>query len=314
MSTLYIDQQSARLQRDGAALAIYLAGKRHSSVPVRQLERLVMVGEVELSSTVLGFLAEEGVDVVMLSGRQNKLYAQVSGAAHRDAARRLVQYRCHQLEGWRDQVATRTIAAKLAQQIATLEAIVEQRPDHNRPLYETLTALREQQNRLVAPVLRPSLLGLEGAAAQRYFQTLTLIFPAAFGFERRERQPPPDPVNSLLSLGYSMLYTEAVAACRRAGLDPAFGFFHELSYGHEALASDLIEPLRPRYDQWVWRVLAEKRLRLHHFNTTPQGCFLGKEGRAIFFAAFEVWVRPMRRWLNRQSYQLLREMEEVANA
>ncbi len=124
-------------------------------------------------------------------------------------------------------------------------------------------------------------LGIEGAAAHLYFQALTEVFPPAMGFRGRQRRPPPDPVNALLSLGYSMLHTQAVNSCRMVGLDPAIGFYHELAYGRESLAADLIEPLRPRYDRWAWRLLAEKQLRDYHFNRTANGCSLVRHMREL---------------------------------
>ena len=90
--------------------------------------------------------------------------------------------------------------------------------------------------------------GIEGAAAAAYFQGFTRLFPPSLEFTGRNRRPPRDPVNAVLSLSYTPLHFEAVQAVCAAGLDPLIGFYHELVFGRESLASDLIEPLWPKVD------------------------------------------------------------------
>lgn len=102
-----------------------------------------------------------------------------------------------------------------------------------------------------------------------------------------------------MSLGYTLLHFEAVRCAYAAGLDPYIGFLHGLSFGRESLASDLIEPLRPALDGWLWRLFAERTLRADHFSTDAGRCHLGKAGRQAFFVAYERFARPQRRVLRR---------------
>ncbi len=179
-------------------------------------------------------------------------------------------------------------------------------PDLRHPLVDGVTRLLDARGRILAePELSvDSLRGIEGAAAVGYFQALTQLFPASLDFTGRNRRPPRDPVNAALSLGYTLLHFEAVRACHVAGLDPIIGFFHELDFGRESLASDLIEPWRPRIDAWVWEQFRTRSLRDDHFTREADACLLGKTGRQHFYGAYEALARPLRRALRRYAGKL----------
>lgn len=109
----------------------------------------------------------------------------------------------------------------------------------------------------------------------------------------RNRRPPRDPVNALLSLGYTLLGAEMLSAVQEAGLDPALGFLHGIVPGRESLVLDLIEPLRPGVDALVLRLL-EQVVTPAHFTRHPvQGCRLNKEGWGLFYPA---WANARRYW------------------
>jgi CRISPR-associated protein Cas1 len=148
--------------------------------------------------------------------------------------------------------------------------------------------------------IRASLRGIEGAAAAAFFEGYVLLFAPALGFENRRRRPPPDPVNACLSLGYTLLHAEASGVARTAGLDPMLGGFHEPSYGQDALASDLMEPLRPAVDAWVWAMFRSQTLRREHFRREEGACVLQHRAQALYYEAvhqkLRVWRRALRRY------------------
>ncbi|NCA72920.1 MAG: CRISPR-associated endonuclease Cas1, partial [Sphingobacteriia bacterium] len=108
-----------------------------------------------------------------------------------------------------------------------------------------------------------------------------------------------------------LLHYEAVRACQVAGLDPVIGYFHELSFGRESLASDLIEPVRPRLDAWAWEQFRTRNLTDSHFSREGEACLLGKSGRERFFRAYEPFARPLRRLLRRFASKLAVHLSEV---
>ena len=140
------------------------------------------------------------------------------------------------------------------------------------------------------------------------------MLPESLGFTGRNRRPPRDPANAVLSLGYTLLHFEAVRACHGAGLDPMIGFFHELEFGRESLAADLIEPLRPRVDAWAWDQFRRQVLRVDDFRLEGDACLLGKNGRQRFYGEFEALARPLRRLLRRFTARLASGLAEAGLA
>ena len=123
-----------------------------------------------------------------------------------------------------------------------------------------------------------------------------------------------DPVNVCLSLGYTLLHAQAVQACTAAGLDPLLGFYHRPAIGRESLASDLMDPLRPAVDLWVWEQLRSRTLRDEHFSSDQGACLLGKAGRSIFYTQWEHAKQPLRRWLRAQCQALARDLRQQGQA
>ncbi|HOW74416.1 MAG TPA: CRISPR-associated endonuclease Cas1 [Candidatus Competibacteraceae bacterium] len=304
MGTLYLDRRNLNLRLDGKRLVIEELDARPRGVPLALLERVVMQGQVQFDSGVLAALAEQGTSIVCLSARHSRRTALVLGPGHGDARRRLAQYQLTFDTEARLALARGLIAGKLRAQIRFLEAAQAQRPDVRKPLHDGLATVRGLLPSLAVAADRDAVLGLEGVGAAAYYAALTALFPPSVNFTGRNRRPPRDPVNVCLSLGYTLLHFEAVRAVYGAGLDPLLGFFHEPVYGRESLACDLIEPLRPRLDGWVWALFRERRLQAADFVLDKGACLLAKVGRQVFYAGYETWVPPARRYLRRESYRL----------
>ncbi len=314
MNTLLLDRRGLALKREGNTLTLHLDGGRHGSVPLHLVERLVLRSSVSLDSALLAHLADAGIATLIFGGRRGSKRAIVLGPAGNDAARRIGQYRCYCDPDWRDQWSRRLVRHKLHRQLQLLRRAAAARPDLRKPLTDAMTRLQPALGRL-ATEHDGSIehwRGIEGAAAAAYFKGYTRLFAPALGFQGRNRRPPRDPVNAALSLGYTLLHFEAVSAAHAAGLDPLIGFYHELAHGRESLASDLIEPLRPRVDAWVWQQFRERRLRSENFVTESGACLLGKGGRKAYFAGFELFVRPLRRLLRRFCTRLAGHLAETA--
>jgi len=304
MGTLYLDRRNLSVRLEGKRLVIHEPDARPRGLPLALLERVVMQGWVQFDSGVLAALAEQGTTVICLSARHSRRTAILLGPGHGDARRRLAQYQLSFDAAARLTLARRLIAAKLRAQIRLLEMAQAQRPDLRKPLHDALMTMRSLLPAVAMATDRDSVLGLEGAGAAAHYAALTALFPPSLHFTGRNRRPPRDPVNACLSLGYTLLHFEAVRAAHGAGLDPLLGFFHEPAYGRESLACDLIEPLRPRLDAWVWDLFRERRWREHDFVLDKGACLLAKEGRQTFYASYESWVPPLRRYLRRESYRL----------
>ena len=136
-----------------------------------------------------------------------------------------------------------------------------------------------------------ALLGVEGTAAGIYFNQFASMLKGTdvwkFDFQGRNRRPPRDPVNSLLSLGYSMLAKELAGVCHAVGLDPFLGFMHQPRYGRPALALDLMEEFRPLIaDSVAISLINRGELGPEDFIRSANGTFLNEQGRRAFWEAY----------------------------
>lgn len=135
-----------------------------------------------------------------------------------------------------------------------------------------------------------SLLGLEGRGAALYFAALAESLPEEWAFDGRQRQPPPDPVNAMLSFGSTLLYNHASTALTIAGLDPRIGLFHVARGDHHALASDLVEEMRWLVEAAVWGLVSRRRVKPDDFTASPDGrypCWMTHAFRGRFIGELE---------------------------
>lgn len=292
MSTLYIDRQGSQLNIQTGVLHITTPdGEADRRLPVKYLDRIVLRTDTQLSSKVLCALADSGVNLIALGGRGGQKIAQITGTPHNDARRRWQQVLTLSQPQPCAQLAHGIIHSKVKRQRATLAHIAQERPDIRKPLFDGQQRLGRILDTLHSNAeghTLDQLRGLEGAAAAMYFEAYFSAFAPALGATGRNRRPPRDPVNAVLSLSYTMLYAQATAACWSAGLDPALGALHTLSHGRAALACDLMEPYRPLVDLWVWQQFRQGTLRAEHFGHDGAGaCLLNKAGRGHFYPAWE---------------------------
>jgi CRISPR-associated protein Cas1 len=311
MSTLVLDKPELELRCDGDALALYEAAERRGTVPLALLERVVLLGsQIRLDSGVLARLGEAGVALLVLGRRGGQRLSLALGPRHNDAALRIAQCLAATDDAAVLEFSRDLVRAKLRAQRRTLAAMLVVRADCRKPLTDALGSLADIDTTAVKAADIEALRGGEGAAAAIHFRALTSVFAPSLGFAGRNRRPPRDPVNAGLSLGYTLLHAEAVRACHVAGLDPLVGFYHRPSFGRESLACDLIEPLRPRLDRWLWDEFRSRALREDHFATSASGCQLQKAGRARFYADYEAAARPWRRWLRSRCAALARRLRD----
>jgi len=297
MTTCYIDRKEAELRADGRAIAVYEGGRRAAAIPLGPLSRLVIVGNVHLETRLLHRLAEQGVVVALIGGRRHQVVGSFAATLHGDGGRRLAQYRAVTDPARTRERAAATVAAKIDGHLSLLR---ELRP-HARRGEVVVTAIERMEtarSRLAeAEVAVESQRGLEGAAAAAYFGAYQECFPPSLGFTGRNRRPPKDPVNALLSLTYTLVHAEHLREVAVAGLDPMVGFLHELDLGRESLVCDLVEAARPAVDELIWRLFHERTFTDRDFSSGNErpGCYLKKGARARYYPLYEQWAEGERR-------------------
>jgi len=307
-ATLYLDHRGLELSLQGKALVIHQAGEYQRSIPLNLLERIVCRASVDIKTSVLASLADRGIGVSLFGGRKGRLAAHLSGAGTLDVQRRVGQYRCYLDRSARIEWSTRLITHKLLRQQRLLQRALRQRPDRRLLLFRSNERIEVLRQRLLQEPFATidSLRGIEGAAAHHYFQAYAGILPPGLEFTGRNRRPPRDPVNALLSLGYTLLHGDIQQAVVSVGLDPWLGLYHEPAHGRASLVCDIQELYRHIIDEFTWVLTRQRLLRENHFATEGDACLLAKEGRAIYYPLYETMMQARRRGMRRVLLYLAR--------
>jgi CRISPR-associated protein Cas1 len=240
---VYVTEQGATVQKQRGLIVIAKGGSELQRVHLIGLEQILIFGQVQVSTQALRALLANGTDTVLLT-MSGRFLGRLSSGLSKNIGLRREQFQRLASEPEVLALCRAYVEGKLRNSLALLRR-------HNR-------ALRSDQVARDAAAIRACLedvplaetpnqvRGLEGAGAARYFSALRSIFRApGLAFFRRARRPPPDPINILLSLGYTLLGNLIHGLCEAAGLDPYLGALHEPRYGRPSLALDLIEELRP---------------------------------------------------------------------
>ena len=294
MSSLFVDRRDVYLELESGAIVFRENGERIGTVPIAPLTRVFLRGEVHLSASLLGKLGEQGVGVVVLSGRQGKPTLMLA-RPHNDASRRVEQIRKSLDDGFCLNFARELIDLKLARQIEWFDELRGADMQARYELTHAVNLLKEHRSRAVKAASAETLRGIEGSAAHVYFDGLKAVVPESLHFKSRNRRPPRDPFNALLSLTYTLVHAEIAIALYGGGLDPYVGFYHRLDFGRESLASDLLEALRPLADRFCLCLIRHQTLTSDHFSTSEGGgCLLGKAGRSHYYAAYEEYSEILR--------------------
>lgn len=285
-TVVYVDRQGSLIRSRGERLTVEHQGEVLFKLNLRRVRQVVCLGRVGMTTAFLHQALRRGIDVVLLT-EAGQPGGRLQSVAHTDPTTRRAQYRAADDAGRCLELARSFVDGKIANLRVALLRADRRAPDQVRAdVAETLEAAR-----LVLPdaVSLDEVRGHEGIASREYFRGLRLTVGEAWGFTSRQRRPPPDPVNAMLSFGYTLLLHEAVAAGSAAGLDPAVGFLHQARWGRPNLALDLMEEFRPLVvDVVVLRCVTTGMVRPEEFDIVPErGCLMGDRARHAFIAAYE---------------------------
>ena len=280
MTALYLTEQGAVLRRVGERLVVTKEHQVLQDVPVIHVEQVVVMGNVQLTTPAVALLLQREIDVVFLSSR-GKFRGRLMTTGSKFAQLRHQQLRLMDDAGKVLAVARELVAAKLANQAHLLERL---------GAHPAARAIGQDARKARQAATLDGLRGHEGAAGARYFAALRALVPAEWGFTQRIYHPPTDPVNALLSLGYTLLLKDATAAVQLVGLDPFLGFFHALDYGRPSLALDLMEPFRPLVDGLVMGWITGDKVSPADFAPSKEedrAVLLKDEARTHYLRAYE---------------------------
>jgi CRISPR-associated protein Cas1 len=240
---LYVQAQGAYVRKKGDVLVVEQKGQTVAEARLFETSQVVLMGNVQITTQTMQELLMRGIPVIFTS-MGGWLYGMANGIFHKNIELRIAQHKTAADPEQALALARRFVAAKIKNTRTFL------RRNAAPPDPRALRDLKRRTSQALAAASAEELLGIEGAAAKAYFdQFPAMLRPDGFGgefsFDGRNRRPPRDPVNAMLSYAYSLLSKECMVALAAAGFDPHLGFYHKPRYGRPSLALDLMEEFRP---------------------------------------------------------------------
>ncbi len=294
LNTLYVTTQGAYLKKDGETVAVQIDGHVVRRFPIHTLEGIICFGNIRVSPFLLGFCGERNVTISFLT-ENGRFMAKVSDPISGNVLLRRAQYRIADDYSMSAKLAKWFLIGKLFNARKVLERA---RRDHydkidiesvqNASLTLKLTLKQLDKKSMSLDTLR----GLEGNSANSYFGVFDQLITSQkqdFFFKRRNRRPPMDNVNCLLSFIYTILLHDVRSALETVGLDPQVGFLHRDRPGRPSLALDLMEELRPFLaDRLVLNLINLNRIRSSGFKKSKSGAVtMDEETKKTVITAYQ---------------------------
>jgi CRISPR-associated endonuclease Cas1 len=278
-----VQSPGAQVGQRGDEFVVTLKGEVQRRLPGRQVRSIYLYGAVQLTAQAAATCLEQGVDVAFFSPA-GRFLGLLRGLPASGVDARRGQYRLFEMDVVRLSLAREVIRAKIHNQRVMLMR-------NGEPEQRVLDVMKLYRDTAASCGSMRELLGIEGSAAAVYFQNFASMLRKgdvdAFDWRGRNRRPPRDPVNALLSLGYSMLSKEVTGILHTVGLDPYLGFMHQPRYGRPALALDLMEEFRPLVaDSVAISLINRGELGISDFIRNAQGTFLNEQGRRKYWEAY----------------------------
>ena len=241
MPTLYVIEPGARIEKEYGRLLVTKDDEVLMRVPLQRVSQVVLVGRAGVTTPALHALLNANVPL-LLTSRSGKTLGRLLPPTASNLPLRQAQYRRNDQGDFSHRLAQAIVVGKIRNQRVLAQRLARRHP--HIQAQDTLNEMKDAIARTRQAATLDELLGIEGQGARRYFSVYRQAFAPEWTFTKRTRRPPKDPVNTVLSLGYTYLGHAMMSALEAVGLDPYLGFFHAEKYGRPALALDLVEEFR----------------------------------------------------------------------
>ncbi|ADU65777.1 CRISPR-associated protein Cas1 [Desulfurispirillum indicum S5] len=291
MATVVVDEQGSHIQYKTNQLIITSKDDNLSwSIPKMNIERLLIVGRTTLAQSAMDFLLDASIPTHFAT-TSGCYKGQLCGMEGKNVFARMKQYERYANPAYRNGLA-RVIVRQKVNNLRYFLA-KHNRYHENRVIEDAIVQIKATLQGLDKATNTDEIRGIEGACAATYFQAFGSIFEdREFQFRKRSRRPPLDPINAMLSLGYTVLLAEVITALQSTGLDAYVGYLHSAEYGRPSLACDLQEEFRFVVDELVVKLVNLKQVKAESFEYQEDGAvILTEPAREVFYRAFERKIR-----------------------
>lgn len=293
LNTLYIVSENNYLSLDGENVVVQNEDKKLARYPLHTLENIVSFSYKGASPALMGACCERGVGLCFFSPH-GKFLSRAAGKEYGNVLLRKEQYRISDSEQRSCEYAKNMILGKVYNSRWSLERTLR---DHSlrvdvKKISNISQELKKGLEKIRLSETLEHLRGIEGELASRYFSVyddLIINQKEDFFFRQRNRRPPTDYVNALLSFSYTILTNEVANALYSVGLDPYVGFMHRDRPGRMSLALDMVEEFRAILaDRFVLTMINKQMIQAGHFQRQgDETVLLTDAGRKQFFTAWQ---------------------------
>jgi CRISPR-associated protein Cas1 len=296
LNTLYLQEQGSVLYKNGERFSVEKEGRQISEINIRRVEQILVFGNISLTTPAMQYCMSSNIPVTFLS-QHGSYFGRLETTTADHSAVECFQYLRSLDEPFSLDIARRIVEAKIRNSRTMIRKQRAMAWESNGELKEKFDATLCIMNSLAEQTKTcesiKAVRELEGKSAALYFELYGLLFKKELPFYsnafRRVHRPPTDPVNAMLSFGYTLLHNNIFSLVRMKGMNPYIGFLHAEDKGNPALINDLIEEFRTIIDSMTLCTLNKGRLRNKDFydRNDPTGCFMTDDARKTFLEVFE---------------------------
>jgi|SRR5579871_132876 len=273
MAVIYVIEQGAVVRKRGGRILVEKDHETLSEIPLRQTDSIAVYGNVQVTTQALSELLERGIPLALYT-RHGRLKGHLTPEVSKNVTLRVAQYRLALDEPAALGMAKAVVRAKVRNAWRLLADYRSNYP--SSVLAAACEAMVRAEENAESAEGHAELLGIEGAAAAAYFGAFGELNRSDLPFDGRRKHPATDPINGLLSLGYTLVMNEIRAVVEGVGMEPHLGFLHKVDYGRPSLALDLLEPFRsPAVDRLTLRLVNERVLTGEDFGKRVSGAGAG---------------------------------------
>lgn len=289
MANLYLTEQGSVLKKTGDRLIVQKEGELLLDVQCSKIEAVLVFGNVQVTTQAIRELFEHGIELALLT-KSGRLIGQLTSPATKNIELRLAQFKRYEDEDFRLRLAKALVCGKFVNCLHTIKSFAANHTakDFSSEITGMEGALEAARGADSVAVLR----GIEGNAARIYFGGFGKMILGDFMFEGRKKHPSTDPVNALLSFGYTLIFNEISSLLDGLGFDPYLGYFHEVEYGRASLAADIQEEFRASVDRFTLFLINNRMLCSMDFyrNDKDGSMYLKREAMKKYFAEYEKFL------------------------
>lgn len=294
LNILYVTTPEAYLSKDGQNVVVSVKQEEVFRIPAINIEGIVTFGYMGASPGVMKLCSDNGISFTFLSPH-GRFISRVQGATKGNVLLRKKQYSLSDDDSWSLHVAQIMIGGKIQNYRNILKRYMRDYGE-NEDISRVIRVLEQAKRDALNAPDKSSLMGHEGLASNAYFEVFSVLIlnqKTDFPFLGRNRRPPKDAVNAMLSFAYTLIANDVAAALETVGLDPYVGFLHTLRPGRTSLALDLMEELRAYLgDRFVLSLINKRQITVKDFlSQGDNGIVMTEKGKKTFITAWQARKR-----------------------